>query len=313
LPSGEHSMGGSFNLTPDAMTLSGSVTERDIVWTVTGSVSADATSVGVVPPQQLLDRISGDVNAELDESIADAEKAWQDLKDATADYEFELSLRGIRSALPGAVDTAKKALSDGIAAELKKHEGKAYYSSLKSHLRSADDKYFTALNNLKSLAQSTTDSDAWRSGIEAALRKAAGYKYFETTYKYKVAGVTVKTVNVKKRILSDTQVSQLTTAANNVKYIEETSARKITAQQIYDAIPDKEIFERVKDDIQNGLVVIPGIGELGFVFRHDGSKTLDVYAIIAGERNELGSVDVFSIDDMAAALADMMVDVLIAD
>lgn len=305
-------LAGSFHATAQDLTLTGAVVNGDDTYQIKGVIDSDALTVSVAPPDALLDRISGAVNDELDQSIAEAEQAWQDLQDATDDYEFELSLRGLRPLIPEAMDTAKSQLSKNIAAQLAKHKDEAYYDSLKSFLHSKDDKYYNALNNLKAQAQSTTDSDAWRNAIESALRTAAGYKYFDETYKYKVLGVTVKTVHIKIRILSDSQVSKLTTAADNVKYIAETSDRMIQAQQIYDNIPDKEIFERVKDDIENGVVQIPTMTEFGYV-QPLGSSDLSIFAMIDGERREMGTVNIFDLPAMSAAVADVMVDILVEE
>jgi len=312
-PGLDRSVEGDFIVKDTQLTLKGAVTENDVTLPIVARISRPETEVAVTPPPQLIAMVNDRVGSEVDDRIAEAEQAYQDLQDASVDYEVELSLRGLRSALPGICDAAKSELSSRISAELKKHEGEIYYSSLKSHLQSADNKYINALNNLKNQANSTTDSDAWRKAIESALRTAAGYKYFETTYKYKVLGQTVKTVNIKERILSDSQVSKLITAANNVKYIAETSDRKITAQQIYDNIPEKEIFERVKTSIEEGTAIIPDFEEFGYVRHHDGAKTYDVYAIIGGERREMGQFDTFDLIAAANALAAEMVDILIAE
>jgi len=313
LPSGTHAMSGDFKLDLEHMLISGAVQDGKDVMRLTGNVTADATTVSVEPPQSLLDGISARVNGELDDRIADAQAAWEELQDATADYEFELSLRGLRSSLPGICDRARSELSSRIASELKKHEGEVYYGQLKSHVYSADDAYYAAIARLKASAQEIQDNDATRREIENALRALAARKIFKTTFEYKVLGRVVKTVNISQRIMSDAQASQLTTAADNVKYIKESWDRKIRAQQIYDSIPDKEIFERVKGDIENGVVMIPDLEEFGFVYGHGGRPTFAIFAIIAGERHDLGEVDVFSVPAMTAELASVMVDVLIAD
>jgi hypothetical protein len=311
LPSGTHAMSGDFQLDPEHMLISGAVQSGEDVMRLTGNVTADATTVSVEPPQSLLDGISARVNGELDDRINEAQEAWEELQDATADYEFELSLRGLRSALPGVCDRARSELSSRISSELKKHEGEIYYGQLKDHIYAKDDAYYAAIARLKAAAQQIQDNDATRREIENALRALAAKKIFKTTFEYKVFGRVVKTVNISQRIMSDTQANQLITAANNVKYIKESWDRKIRAQQIYDNIPDKEIFERVKDDIENGVVIIPDLDEFGFVYGHGGTPTFEIFAIIGGERHELGEVDVFSVPAMTAELASVMVDVLI--
>lgn len=313
LPSGTHAMNGRILLNNDEFTLTGGVISGDITLQVKGSILPDATEASVTPPQELIDAISGRVNNELDDRIAEAEQAWEDLQDATGDYEFELSLRGLRSSIPGACDTAHNALKNGIANELKKHEGEVYYNQLKSHLHSKDNAYYTAIANLKASAQEIRDNDTTRRQIEDRLRALAAKKIFTTKFEYKVLGRVVKTVNVSKRIMSNTQANQLITAANNVKYIKETWDRKVRMQDIYDSIPDKQIFENVKDDIQNGIVVIPNVGEMGFEMKHDDVDSFEVYVMIDGKRESMGNVDVFSVPEMIVAVSSFLVDTFIAE
>lgn len=312
LPSGGgKALTGFFDFAPDALTLGGTVRDDATVYNIEGRVTKETTSVAIEPPQAILDRVSSGVTDELDDRIAAAEEAWNNLQDATADYEFELSLRGLRSALPNIVDTAEDALRTGIANELSNHVGQPYYNQLRDHLYAADDAYYAALDRLKAAALQIQDNDATRSEIEAALRGVAAKKIFTTTFTYKVAGITIKTVNVSKRVMSDSQANQIVAAADNVRFIKESWDRKVQMQDIYDAIPDKQIFERVKDDIQNGVIVIDDIGEIGFVYGNE-DKTFRVYAVIGGERHELGEVDLFSVVDMAGAVTSAIVDDLVA-
>jgi len=311
LPSGKQSMSGSFGLSPAAMTLTGAITADDITFSLTGEVTAAATTVSIPPPPEVLDMIHGSVNDEIDARFAEAQEAWRNLQDATADYQFELSLRGLRSAIPDMVDYAKQALADGIANELKKHEGKIYYGELRDQLYAADDDYYDQLNRLKAAAQQIQDNAQTRQEIEAALRSVAAKKIFKTTFVYKRYGVTWATVHVSRRIMSDANANKLIEAADNVKYIKESWDRMVQMQQIYDAIPAKEIFEDLKRDIEDGTRAIPELGEFGFVLAHDDAQTLAAYAIVAGERRDLGTLDVFSVPDLLASLSTTMVDLLI--
>ena len=114
-------------------------------------------------------------------------------------------------------------------------------------------------------------------------------------------------------VASHTLANKLITAADTVYRIGETTSIKVSMQQIYDSIPDTAIFEAVRDDIQNGVVQIPGLSEIGFTLRHDQARTMVVYAIINDQRQTMGEVDVFSIPAMSTALTDVMVDYLIAN
>jgi len=304
-----HAMSGGFELKPSGLTLTGAIQDGDATFGITGQVQKDSTTVSVSPPRQLMDSIGARVNAQLDTAIASAQKAWDDLQQATGDYQFELSLRGLRSAIPNMVDVAKKSLADGIAAELAKHTGDVYYSQLRSQLYAAADPYNADLDRLKAAALEIQDNATTRQALEAALRAAAGRKIFSTTFQYQVAGIVVATVTVRKQIMSDANAASLLQAADNVKYITETSDRMISMQQIYDQVPNRQIFESVRDDIQNGVIVMADISDLGFVYGH-ATRTYAVYAVIGGKRYGLGEVDAFSVSTLAGALRDAMIDAL---
>jgi len=312
LPTGRQAMRGSFNLMPSAMTLTGEVQNADITWGLRGTVTKDATTVAYLPPQQILDGIRPALDAEVGRRVADADAAWNNLQDATKDYEFELSLRGIRSSLPAIVDAAKKQLANQIAAALRDHDGTIYEGQLRSHLYDADDTYYAQLDALKAAALNAHDNATTRKAIENALRAVAARRVFSTTFRYKVLGKTVKTVNINERIMSDANANKLITAANNVKYIGETSNRKLKMHQIYDAIPSKQIFERVRSQIADGTAQIPQLTEAGFVISHDKVGTFGVYAILGGTRHELGEIDPFDPADVIGAVSRVVVDGLIA-
>jgi hypothetical protein len=306
LPDGLYLMKGSFDLTNEAMTLRGEVDDAGVVLALTGRVTNDATSVSIEPPDALLERVSKSVNDEVLPRIDEAQRRWDDLKRATGNYEIELSLRGLRNSLPTIADRAKTALHDGIEAELRAHDGKIYYNSLRSHLYSADNAYYAALDRLKAAARQTRDDDATRREIEAALRDVAARKIFRTTYRYKVLGRTVATVNVSRRILSDANANRLIDAADNVKYIKETSDRRISLKQIYDQVDDRELFEDIRDDLHDNVVRIADIEELGFVFRHRANDDFALYAVIDGSHYDLGNLSALTVGALAAMLPDAM-------
>jgi hypothetical protein len=311
LPAGRQSMLGSFTLSDDALTLQGGIRSGDQTLAVGGTVTRAATTLFVEPPQALLDRIHADVNAEILPRIDEAQKQWEQLKKATSDYEFELSLRGLRTQLPAIVDQAKKSLNDGIESALSRHRGEVYYNSLRSHLRDADDPYHAALDRLRAAALDARDDARTRATIEAALRDLAGRKTFRTTYRYTVLGITVATVNVNRRIMSDANAERLIAAANNVKHIQETSNRRISLGQIYAQVPDRQLFEQVRADIQDGLLVMRTIAELGVVIRHDRTPAaFEPYAVIDGRRHTFDALSALTVEELAQRLPAVMVDAL---
>jgi hypothetical protein len=309
-PSGRESMSGSFEITEQAMTLAGAMQDGDVELAVTGVVTGASTTVFVTPPPELLSLIHSEVSGEVMGKVDEAQQAWESLKEATADYEFELSLRGLRSSIPATVDAVKKAVSDAITSQLNAHKDEVYHSQLVSHVNSAVKPYYTRLDQLKAAALQIQDNDATRDAIESALRSAANNGTFSTKFTYTVFGVPVATVTISRQVLTSSQVTALRNAADNVKYIEETSDIKISMQQIYDQVPDRQLFEQVRDDIQNGLLIMEEIGELGFVFPHSGTPAFNLYAVIDGKRYELGTISAMTVAELAAGLPAAMLEAL---
>ena len=309
-PAGRQSMAGSFELTDKAMTLSGAIRDGAANLNLTGVVTAPSTTVFIQPPPALLQQIHDDVNKQVLPRIKDAQTAWGNLKKATADYQFELSLRGIRKLIPGIVDVAKQALTDGIASALRPHEGTLYYGILKRIVDDHARPYYDRLNSVKAAALESRDDAATRAALEAALRTLAANKIFTMSYTHYVFGIQVAKVSVSRRIMSDAQADLLIQAANNVKYIPAASNVMISMQQIYDRIPDRAIFEQVRDDIKDGVVVMARIEELGLVISHGGQRTFKLYAVIGGKRYEIGSMEALTVAGLVAKLPAVMIDAL---
>lgn len=308
-PSGRQAMIGSFELTNQAMTLKGATTGAPVNFNLTGVVTLPSTTLFIEPPPELLAAIHKDVNDQVLAQIADAQTAYENLKKATADYQFELSLRGIRSLIPGIVDVAKAGITSGITAELKAHESWPYYKTLRNIVDGYVQPYRDELDKLKAAAL-LGDNAATRTALESALKTVAANKIF-TLDNVDVLGLKIA-VNVSYRILSDADANRLIQAASYVQYIPATSNLMISMQQIYNLIPDRLIFEQVRDNIQNGLLVMKDI-ELGLVIPHQGARTFALYAVIGGKRYEVGSIEALTVPALAARIPEAMIEALRAD
>ena len=327
LPSANEKYVGSATVTNDDFTMEGSVTNDDLTWKARATFLKDATEYAATPPQKLLDDISSYVEAEIDSGFDALQKALQDLEDRTADYEFELSLRGLRSSLPKIISEARDLLSSGMKSaetkarkkikdELAKRSLKLCSDDLKSVIKTVTEPYRTVLDRLESAVAEPNDNDRTRSEIEAALRDAASKKRFKKT-----VTVTVKVANktlgctfsstqtgsatVDVRILPDDKVSLILEAADNVKYLAETSDRKFKARKIYDELPSKEELEKLRADIQSGVKKIPGLSEVGFIYSHD-DKTYSFYVVHGGKRHDVPEFDMFDGGGVGGAIINIL-------
>lgn len=308
-PDGVQSMTGLFDLTNEAMRFEGSVVSGEVEFALGGQVTEAATRLYIEPPTQLLDEIASEVNDEVLPRIEEAEAAWNDLQHATGDYEFELSLRGLRDDIPPMIDEGRARLSAGVAQAIADQKGKVWESDFRSRIQAADNVYHDQLTQLRNAATNATDNETTRAVLERELREMAARKTFVFTYTYKVLGVTVYSRTVRKTVLSDSQSNRLIEAADNVYRIKETSDRKISLQQVYDTVDDRELFEEVRDDLRDGLLVMRGIDELGVVYVHD-APTFGLYARIDGRHYEAGTISGLTMAQLIQELPDIMLSAL---
>jgi hypothetical protein len=310
-PAGRQPMvGASFDLTEQSMTLTGTImADSATELRVGGRVTAASTTLTVVPPQALLDQISKDVNARVLPQISTAQKAWDDLQKATADYEFELSLRGVRRLIPGIVDVSKQGITTGINSALSEHEGRFYYGALRGLVNSFAQPYYDQLDSLKVRA-ARGDNAATRAALEQALRAVAANKVLRFSHTVSVLGQVLWSASFERRIMSDAQANQLILAADNIDRIPATSNVMISMRQIYDRIPTKQIFEQVRDDINDGVLRMVRIDEMGMVVSHAAQPTFSLYARMGGRRYELGAIPALTIATLAVRFPDAMITAL---
>jgi len=338
MPNDVFAIEGSIGATNKALTIGGSMLANGLTWQAEAEFRANETEFKANPPQELLDDINNLVNSNIDSALTKAETALADLEKATEDYEFELSLRGLRSTIPTIVSEAKKRIADEVADGIESgraqtdkildDEGFALCSdNISKQVKKLDDPYIDALNRLSDAAANSNDNETTRKEIEGALRDlakldrlnklttvtiVAGNKKVNNPYpipdvkKCTFTSSFKRTVKLDVQILTAQQVELLNTAADNVKFITETSDIKIEAEEIWKKVPSTEIMAKLKDDIENGTKSIPSIGEVGFINHHD-KGTFSYYWVVNGERKELEDVDIFSPD----AISDMIIDSLL--
>lgn len=310
-PDGFQTMTGVFDLSNDAMLLEGRVVTGDVEYALGGQVTEAWTRAYFQPPQQLMDEIASAVNDEVLPRIDEAEQAWNDLQEATADYEFELSLRGIRDDIPPMIQEGRSRLAAGVAAAIASQDGKIWESDFRSKIQAADNVYYQQLDQLEAAVTNATDNATTRTILERELREMAARKTFVFTYTYKdpIFGTTLYSTTIRRTILSDSQASRLIEAADNVYRIQETSDLKIQLRQVYDTVNDRELFEEVRDDLRDGVLMMRGIEELGFVVDHDAPE-FALYARIDGTTRQAGTISALSLEQLMVELPGVMIDAL---
>jgi hypothetical protein len=107
----EAEVSGTMRIDNDEVTLAATTVQDGDDLIVSFEFSNNQTLGRVQFPEAYAATIRNDVSAALDSEIAKVEQALRDLQEATADYQFEASLRGLREALPPMMDAAVTTLN----------------------------------------------------------------------------------------------------------------------------------------------------------------------------------------------------------
>ncbi|MBR9997370.1 MAG: hypothetical protein KFF73_00295 [Cyclobacteriaceae bacterium] len=340
LPSKTYAVEGIMSANNESFTMAGNVLANDLTWEASAEFRKGETTFRAKPPQELIDDIDNLVNSNIDSAITKAETALADLEKATADYELELSLRGLRSSIPVIVSEAKKRIADEIAAGVKSGKDQANKilnennlalcgDNISQQVNKVDDPYIKALDRLNQAASATNDNETTRAEIEGALRDLAKLNRLSTSVTVTVTAGNkavnnpwpvpdiskcsifsddyTRTIKIDVQVLTAEQVALITEAADNVKYIAETSDIKIEIEEILARIPSKEIMDQLKQDIQNGTKSIPSIEEVGFI-QYYPENTFSYYWIANGEKTDLAEVDIFDPASISRAIMDGLIE-----
>ncbi len=190
--------------------------------------------------------------------------------EADADYEFELSLRGLRQALPGITDAVKREINkvpdvvydkvrSRVITEIDKYRcpvvvcliSKSSRNSIASSIaRRAEDRaeseirpYISLMTELKTLAQGDSDEELL-DALESALRLAYSYRTFNRTIRYEVGipKVLTKTFSyeINERILDAETAARILEAADNIHLIPATSDSSLPVSRFWTSCPRKK-------------------------------------------------------------------------
>ena len=306
--------------------------------------AASQTIGRVKYPSAYEETLRSDVADALDRELARIDDALADLEEATADYEFEVSLRGLRESLPTMMDTATS-IAQAIPGTIESRARSAALtkmrttcttvvfvttcvddvvdevsiansvaSSARSQAASNIVPYVSAMQNLKARALED-DDEALREALRAALAEA----YNRRTYSHRIritrrinAGpfdttLTMYDETYTRQVLNTSDANAVAEARDNAHRIQETSDRRIAAQDVVDALPIRENVEQTKDDVNNGTRTLPIPQGLGYT-ASGGNYT--AFITIDGE-DHATEVNVLSPEEVLTGAADAVADLLL--
>ncbi|HMB64788.1 MAG TPA: hypothetical protein VKN36_17030, partial [Eudoraea sp.] len=318
MPDKTRAVEGSLKVTEESFTMEGKVEIDGETWGAKGIFTTDETTYLASPPDNFANGISEIVTQQIDSAFAETERALEDLNNAAEDYEFELSLRGLRGVLPTVVDRAHQIINEAVAAGIKSGRDQANKilsdygrvlcsDNIASVVNGTVKPYRDALNRLKNAVNTTNDTEQSRNEIEAALRQLAALDRINKTAKVSIThgnkafivpkctqqSTVTRNISIKATVISSEQKSQLLNAADNVKYITETSNIKIEAERLVAELPSIEELERLRESISSCVKELTdNIGDAGITKNHK-TEEYTYFVMINGERKEVSGFDVF--------------------
>ena len=163
---------GGIRLDNRGATLSATLGAGARQFTMTSDFESDRMPGFVEIPPGFSEGLGGEITAAVDEQIAVVESTFQDLENAIADYEFEVSLRGLREQLPGISDQAVSRL-EGVPGTIRSNVRSAALNFMKSRCIPVTGPCIDAFVDENAVADSI--GNVGRSAAEDAIRPIVGF------------------------------------------------------------------------------------------------------------------------------------------
>jgi hypothetical protein len=287
--------------------------------------------------------VDSEISGGFDRAEDEVARAIAELEEAVADYEFELSLRGLRSSIPGFVDAAIARLEDvpgivydevykGVRAGINdKNEcvtnplsgkKKCIISNSKRDAAARDaardaesqaegriKPYIAAMRELKRSALEN-DNEALIGKVEAALREAYANRTFSekftVTAVVDIVGPNIKVTRsrtVTRTILSKSQADQILFAADNIDRIPQTNDIVIGAQEVIDRLPTQEIIDQARQAVEEAAQAVPAVKGVTYAIVDD--EYIGAVEFSDGSRYEV-DFNVLDPQELTEGIADLI-------
>ncbi|MDT0608574.1 hypothetical protein [Croceitalea rosinachiae] len=319
-PNNQQGIEGSMRFSNPAFEIGGKYIKNNQEWSVSAAITKDESEVVVSAPTNFVAGLDVEISQRIDSTLVVAQDALANLEQATADYEFELSLRGLRQVLPTIITTALNTIDEEVAKGIAEGRSRARSElddrnrvlcgdNIPAIVNGIVDRYRVALVRMRNAVNDTSDNDQTRTELEAALRQLASLNRVNETVTAEISSdwrltgciiplTTNTNVDLNFEVLTNEQVNQLNLAADNVKFIAETSDILISAQAIFDAIPTQEILDRLdqlKQDISTQVKTYSDFAGVGFVKNHN-TEAFTFFIEQGGERRNVANFNPFDPD-----------------
>jgi len=261
-----------------SISFSGRLTGPSFDMRTTGGVSVEQAGAflwgSMTVPPQLQPNVTTEIRREAARVQQEIDGALSEYQRATKDYEFELSLRGMRTVIPPVTDAIIREIDSAIVSNLNARwpSVKTWFGTVEAPGKSAAlslahsvaEPYRQRLRELKRLMQ-TGDNATVRAALKAAINQVLANTRLRITYQVPVVNVTITIYD--QQIISAGLQSQLRTALSAIDLLPEKSNIMISARSVWERLPKREILRATAKAIEQGAgAMVPRIESIGFRF-----------------------------------------------
>lgn len=320
---------GSIDIGPEGLQMVGVIDNPTNPITVSADVDGEGLEASITFGYDIQGNIDALFSDALDRAFEEVDQALEDLDNAIIDYNGAVSLDGLRSQIPTIVDNAISILNgtpdsvyNSVYNGTRSGMNSASYTyvdpifgtrttfyvrdyinvnssarnlanTARNQARDRVNTRIAELENLRTEAERTEDTPAFRSALKSLLEQVARNDRFQYSYTASQTidfGVTRRTFtfysfSTNQTIITAAQKTTLETAASNVDNIGPADTIRINTQEYYDSLPLEDAIEGVRSDVESGLQTIPAFRGAGYRVGRDLSQT--VYIDMGSERIEV--------------------------
>ncbi len=316
-------LAGELEATNEELRLRGDLQGPKEGWAINASIGKKQTDLNVEIPKTLTNNLSFSVKEEINKIIFEIDSISNLLSEAEKAYQFELSLRGLRDAIPNITSTARNKITDAVAKAksdariiIKSRIPKGYklcsspYAAIDDWIESIAQPYYPILNDLDAAVDGSLSNEAMRSQLENALRDLIDKKSvsasktfnfvvgkdvvvrnpFTKKVKYiKKCGIkkTVSaTISFRADVFDTDDVDLLNQAANNLQYIQPASDRVVQIGEVLQALPPRKVMVDLQFEVEAGAKKVPNLEKVGYKVQFNPSLFI-YYAVLDGEHHQV--------------------------
>jgi len=330
---------GSMEIDPVSVVLRGTVGTGDKTLGATATFFDTGVSVEVDVYADFSSGIDATVTTAFDDITDEVQRAIDDLQKATADFELELSLNGLRTSLPVIANNAilvlnpvpgdvRNAVDTAVVNYVNNYEvctflgctnpldplvnenalGNEKGEVARKAAADAIAPLKTALTNVKNAANAS--DDVFRAAIKNALQQAYNSRTFSKritithSFPLGLGSVTLYNKTTTKTVLSTANANAIKFALDNIDNIPITDGIRISAQQIFDALPVEDAINTARQELEDGLAQIPTLDGVGYTV---DTGVYSAYAILDGVQHEV-FFNVLSPGELASGIGRLIAD-----